>query len=74
MTRSQCARPATDSRTSQQTFPTVRISFTPGAAVATKSNIFATGPIRPSTGTLRFSFRYSWSDASVCMVIPNTPG
>ena len=36
--RSQSARPSSDSRSSQQILPTVRISLTPGAAVATKSN------------------------------------
>ncbi len=50
-TRSQSARPSIDSRTSQHTLPTVRISFTPGAAVATNSSTRASGPSRPNTGT-----------------------
>jgi hypothetical protein len=45
--------------------PTVRISFTPGAAVATKSNIFATGPSRASNGSFSCNLRYSRSDSSV---------
>ena len=32
--------------------PTVRISFTPGAALATKSNVRASGPIRATSGSL----------------------
>ena len=43
ITTSQSARPSSDSRTSQQTLPTVRISLTPGAAVATKSRTLASG-------------------------------
>ena len=73
-TRSQSARPSIDSRTSQHTLPTVRISFTPGAAVATKSSTRASGPSRPSTGTRRLSLRYSLSDSSVRIAIAKTPG
>ena len=73
-TRSKSARPSIASRTSQQILPIVRISFTPGAAVATNSSTRASGPSRPSTGTLRFSRRYSCSDASVSIDIARTPG
>ncbi len=62
------------SRTSQQIFPMVRISFTPGAAVATKSNTLASGPTRPGIGTRRFRRRYSWSDSSVSMAMADSPG
>ena len=51
--RSQSARPSSDSRSSQHTLPTVRISFTPGAAVATKSNARASGPMPPEHRDLR---------------------
>ena len=61
-------------RTSQQSFPTVMISRTPGAAVARKSNALATGPIRPTTGTCNWSLRYSRSDASVSIVMAKSPG
>jgi len=67
--RSQSARPWSDSRSSHTTLPTVRISFTPGAAVATKSNARASGPIRPNTGTRACTLRYSRSDASVSICI-----
>ena len=67
--RSQSARPSIDSRSSQQILPTVRISFTPGAAVATKSNARAIGPMRPNTGTRACTLRYSRSDASVSICI-----
>src|SRR5713101_5584746 len=72
--RSQSARPCNDSRSSQQTLPTVRISFTPGAAVATKSKTRASGPRRPSTGTRACTLRYSRNEASVFICIANTPG
>src|SRR5829696_5255380 len=72
--RSQSARPSSDSRSSQQILPTVRISLTPGAAVATKSNARAIGPMRPNTGTRACTFRYSRSDDSVSICIANTPG
>ncbi len=52
----------------------VRISFTPGAAVAMKSNVRATGPIRPSSGILSWSRRYSFSEASVSMDIAHRLG
>ena len=52
----------------------MRISRTPGAAVATKSNALASGPMRPTTGIRSWSFRYSRSDASVSMVMANRPG
>ena len=45
--------------------PTARISFTPGAASATKSNVRASGPMRPTSGTLTNSRRYSRSESSV---------
>jgi hypothetical protein len=73
-TRSQRARPSIASRTSQQILPTVRISFTPGAAVATKSKALAIGPIRPGMGTFRWRRTYSLSDASVSMAMAHTPG
>ena len=47
----------------------MRISRTPGAAVATKSKAFATGPIRPITGTRAIIFKYSLSEASVSIDI-----
>ncbi len=72
--RSQSARPWIDSRRSQQILPTVRISRTPGAAVATKSKARASGPRRPNTGTRACTFRYSRSDASVSICMTNTPG
>src|SRR3954451_15035464 len=72
--RSQSARPCNDSRSSQQILPTVRISFTPGAAVATKSKARAMGPMRPKTGTRACTLRYSRNDASVSICIANTPG
>ena len=40
------------SRTSWHSLPTPRISLTPGAASATKSNVRASGPMRPSSGIL----------------------
>src|SRR4051812_11837164 len=52
----------------------VRTSFTPGAAVATKSRTRTSGPRRPSTGTFRFSLRYSRRLASVSIDIAKTPG
>ena len=73
-TRSHAARPSNDSRTSQQILPMVRISFTPGAAVATKSNTLASGPTRPGNGSLRLRRRYSWSDASVSMAMAQRAG
>ena len=48
--------------------------MTPGAAVATKSNARASGPMRPNTGTRGCTLRYSRSDASVSIGIANTPG
>src|SRR3954471_10213398 len=72
--RSQSARPSSDSRSSQQILPTVRISLTPGAAVATKSNARAMGPMRPNTGTRACTLRYSRSEDSVSICIANTPG
>ena len=62
------------SRTSKHSLPTVRISRTPGAAVARKSNALATGPMRPTIGTCSWSLRYSRSDASVSMVMAKRPG
>ncbi len=73
-TRSKSARPSIDSRTSHTILPIVRISFTPGAAVATKSRARASGPMRPMTGTCRLRRRYSCSDASVSIAIASTPG
>src|SRR6478752_2410980 len=73
-TRSQSARPSIDSRTSQHTLPMVRISFTPGAAVATKSSMPASGPSRPMIGTRRLSRRYSARLASVSIAISEIPG
>src|SRR5262249_39020400 len=50
------------------------ISFTPGAAVATKSSTWASGPRRPITGTRRLSLMYSCSDASVSIAMARMPG
>src|SRR4051794_38285101 len=74
MTRSKSARPSIASRTSHTILPIVRISFTPGAAVATKSRTRASGPMRPMTGTRRLRRRYSCSEASVSIAIASTPG
>ena len=52
----------------------MRISRTPGAAVATKSKALASGPMRPTTGMRSCSLRYSRSDASVSIDIDQTPG
>ena len=52
----------------------VRISFTPGAAVAMKSKVRATGPIRPNSGILSWRLRYSLSEASVSMDIAHRLG
>ena len=52
----------------------MRISRTPGAAVATKSNALANGPMRPTTGIRRLSLRYSRSDASVSIDMAHSPG
>ena len=52
----------------------MRISFTPGAAVATKSRLLASGPMRASSGMRSWSLRYSWSDSSVSIVMANRPG
>ena len=52
----------------------MRISRTPGAAVATKSKALASGPMRPTTGMRSWSLRYSRSDASVSMVMAKRPG
>ena len=54
--------------------PTVRISFTPGAALATKSNVRARGPMRASSGSFSCSFRYSLSDSSVSIDMSQRPG
>src|SRR5829696_1126462 len=72
--RSQSARPSSDSRSSQQILPTVRISLTPGAAVVTISLKRTIGPMRPNTGTLACTLRYSRSDDSVSICVANTPG
>ena len=42
--------------------------------MATKSNALASGPIRPTTGMRRLSFRYSRSDASVSIDMAHRPG
>ena len=42
--------------------------------MATKSKALASGPMRPTTGIWRFSFRYSRSDASVSIDMAKTPG
>src|SRR5436305_7403114 len=52
----------------------MRISRTPGAAVATNSKARASGPMRPTTGTRRLSRRYSRSDASVSIDIVDSLG
>ena len=62
------------SRTSKQSLPTVRISRTPGAAAARKSNALATGPMRPTIGIRSCSLRYSRSAASVSMDMANSFG
>ena len=53
---------------------TVRISRTPGAAVATKSKALARGPMRPTTGICRLRRRYSRSDASVSIDMAHNRG
>src|SRR5207248_4503555 len=52
----------------------MRISRTPGAAVATNSKARASGPMRPTTGTRRKSRRYSRSDASVSIDMAHRRG
>ena len=52
----------------------MRISRTPGAAVATKSKALARGPMRPTTGMRRLSRRYSRSDASVSIDMAHSDG
>ena len=52
----------------------MRISRTPGAAVARKSKALATGPIRPTMGIWSCILRYSRSDASVSIVMAKSPG
>ena len=74
ITMSCSARPSIDSRVSHAILPIVRISLTPGAAVATKSSARASGPRRPRIGTRMLSFRYSRSDASVSIAMARTPG
>ena len=48
--------------------------MTPGAASATKSNVLASGPMRPSSGIFTNSRRYSRSESSVFIVIANRFG
>ena len=51
--------------TSHASFPMVRISFTPGAALAMKSKVRASGPILARSGIFSWRLRYSLSDSSV---------
>ena len=48
--------------------------MTPGAASATKSNVLASGPMRPSNGIFTNSRRYSRSASSVFIVIADRFG
>ncbi len=52
----------------------MRISFTPGAALATKSNVRASGPILAMSGIFSWRLRYSLSESSVFIDIANRPG
>ena len=52
----------------------VRISFTPGAALATKSKVRASGPRRATNGIFSWRLRYSFSDSSVSIDIAKRPG
>ena len=61
-------------RTSHASLPTVRISFTPGAALATKSKVRARGPMRASSGSLSWRLRYSLSDSSVSIDMAKRSG
>ena len=46
--------------------------MTPGAASATKSNVRASGPMRPTSGTRRNSLRYSRRASSVFIAIASS--